>query len=246
MLPSIRSGDIVVGWRGVIRPGSVVIARARGREVIKRVYSIEGDNVDVRGDNPENSTDSREFGLLKISDILGVIMIHFATSRPAPKLHKPYGAILGWIAATILIVLSLLQLFRIDTFVPEMTHALPGSYNFAAILTALVLVMQVFALPFLLRMRLSLFASVLSGIFSVFAPLFWVLVAVWNFGAITTVPQFGEYFIGVSTGWLLAINVLWLIFAYTALWALGFDRAYSPAFKRFVTAPDTSKKKRKS
>ncbi len=84
MAPTFRAGDRLLVRSGgrAIRPGDVVVVAAmNGRpEIVKRVYSMgpnptRPDNpVDVRGDNPEHSTDSRTFGSIPRSSIVGRVV----------------------------------------------------------------------------------------------------------------------------------------------------------------------------
>lgn len=79
MAPSLLPGDrLLVESRSFLsrapRPGEVVLAadpRQADRELIKRVVAIDeaGVAADLRGDAPEASTDSREFGAVPISAI---------------------------------------------------------------------------------------------------------------------------------------------------------------------------------
>ena len=80
MAPALLPGDrLLVESRSYQRrsprPGEVVLTadpRASERELIKRVASIdeEGDAVDLRGDAPDESTDSRDFGAVPLSMIM--------------------------------------------------------------------------------------------------------------------------------------------------------------------------------
>lgn len=48
-----------------------------GFRLIKRVMAVDGDGCcDLRGDNPEESTDSRQFGWVKKASILGQAICH--------------------------------------------------------------------------------------------------------------------------------------------------------------------------
>jgi len=79
MAPALLPGDrLLVESRSFQRrsprPGEVVLAadpRASERELIKRVAAIdeETDAVDLRGDSPDESTDSRDFGVVPLSAI---------------------------------------------------------------------------------------------------------------------------------------------------------------------------------
>ena len=79
MAPSLLPGDrLLVESRSYLgrapRLGEIVLAadpRQADRELIKRVVAIDdaGAAADLRGDAPEASTDSREFGAVPISAI---------------------------------------------------------------------------------------------------------------------------------------------------------------------------------
>ena len=79
MAPALRAGDRLLVEsrtyrRRAPRPGEVVLAadpRQVARELIKRVAAIDdaGAAADLRGDAPEASTDSREFGAVPLSAI---------------------------------------------------------------------------------------------------------------------------------------------------------------------------------
>ena len=70
MAPALRAGDLVVAERLTYRrraprPGEVVLApdpRDPSRELVKRVVSVSADGVELRGEDPARSTDSRTFG----------------------------------------------------------------------------------------------------------------------------------------------------------------------------------------
>lgn len=72
MAPTLLPGDRLLVVRGVPRVGDIVLAadpRRTGRELIKRVASIDGFGVTLRGDNPAASTDARTFGALPVGAV---------------------------------------------------------------------------------------------------------------------------------------------------------------------------------
>ncbi len=75
MLPTLRPNQIVVasGWLSV-RPGYVALIGHNGLEKIKRISKISNDSLYVIGDNPLYSTDSRDFGWLPKSAIIGRVL----------------------------------------------------------------------------------------------------------------------------------------------------------------------------
>jgi type IV secretory pathway protease TraF len=50
---------------------------APGRLMVKRVHAVGPKGVDVRGDNPEASTDSRQFGLVPRGRLAGRIVYRY-------------------------------------------------------------------------------------------------------------------------------------------------------------------------
>lgn len=85
MLPAFEPGDRLLlcpAWR--VKVGQVVaLPDPRGRTglLIKRVHSISGRLVDVRGDNAAASTDSRTFGPVPRSQLSGRVLYRYAPSE---------------------------------------------------------------------------------------------------------------------------------------------------------------------
>lgn len=81
MLPAFRPGDrvLILGpWPP--RPGHVVAVsdpRQAGRLMVKRILSLDGAVVDVRGDNPGASTDSRHFGPVPRGNLAGRVVYRY-------------------------------------------------------------------------------------------------------------------------------------------------------------------------
>lgn len=77
MTPTLRAGQIVIatGWFSYVRPGDVIIISHHGIEKIKRVSDVDSQKgVYVLGDNAAGSTDSRTFGWLDPSEIIGRVI----------------------------------------------------------------------------------------------------------------------------------------------------------------------------
>ncbi len=147
----------------------------------------------------------------------------FPKAVEPPKLVKPYGVQLGWIAAAISISFAVLHMFRIDTLLPIIDRALPGGSTTAIIFVIAVILAEIFALPFLMRMKLSPLAHFKSGFLAVLAPLLWLLVSVWSLGMEYSTGQFGQFASTPSTWPLVLANFAWLTFVFFALWTLGYN-----------------------
>jgi nickel-type superoxide dismutase maturation protease len=82
MRPSFEPGDrlLYVRVRRAL-PGQVVVVRDPanpGRLLVKRVRSVSGTGIDLRGDNEDASTDSRSFGLVPATSVLGRAVYRYA------------------------------------------------------------------------------------------------------------------------------------------------------------------------
>jgi type IV secretory pathway protease TraF len=77
MHPTLSEGAIVLARRKKPQKGDIVIARAQGREVIKRVAHISPAQLYLLGDNSAHSTDSRQYGPVTNNDIIGVVWLTF-------------------------------------------------------------------------------------------------------------------------------------------------------------------------
>jgi nickel-type superoxide dismutase maturation protease len=81
MVPTLRDGDRVLVWlaapRRTPRVGQVVVVDLPDRPLsIKRLSVVDADgSVEVTGDNPYGSTDSRELGVVPASAIRGIGLV---------------------------------------------------------------------------------------------------------------------------------------------------------------------------
>jgi nickel-type superoxide dismutase maturation protease len=85
MEPTLHSGDtIFVSNLPYVfnhpQKGDIIAAKVDGKVVIKRIEKIEKENYFLLGDNPDDSHDSRKFGMIGRKDILGKVI--FMSSRP--------------------------------------------------------------------------------------------------------------------------------------------------------------------
>jgi nickel-type superoxide dismutase maturation protease len=88
MLPTFTEGDrlLLVRRCRALRTGDLVCfadPREEGRRLVKRVSSLHGDDVEVRGDNPGSSTDSRDFGPIPASSVTHLVARRYL-ARTAP------------------------------------------------------------------------------------------------------------------------------------------------------------------
>lgn len=75
MLPTLRPGQIVLALGLLpLRAGDIVVAEVGGREVIKRIATIDEAGAMLLGDNLSSSTDSRDYGSVDRSFVRGRVV----------------------------------------------------------------------------------------------------------------------------------------------------------------------------
>ena len=76
MHPTLEAGwFVLVDTSEAPRKGQIVVARhpeQEGTIVIKRVAGVQGDRVSILSDNPDVGSDSRHFGPISQSEVVGV------------------------------------------------------------------------------------------------------------------------------------------------------------------------------
>ena len=80
MLPHLRDGDIVFFKKykknkSKLKNGEIIIFNhpLQNKKLIKRINSVDQNNIEVLGDNIEFSEDSKKFGLIKNENIIGIV-----------------------------------------------------------------------------------------------------------------------------------------------------------------------------
>ena len=81
MEPTLFDGDLIIYKKTTsnisnLKVGDIVVAihpSLKDKLLIKRVCAIHLKGIDLRGDNVNSSTDSRNLGLLKSNQIIGII-----------------------------------------------------------------------------------------------------------------------------------------------------------------------------
>ncbi len=77
MEPAITAGSFVlIHQTKKIREGDVVAFRRLDKIFIKRISSILESGYEVLGDNPDDSQDSRDFGLVQTDAVIGKVIWH--------------------------------------------------------------------------------------------------------------------------------------------------------------------------
>lgn len=75
MYPTLKQGQEVLTFNwGKPKVGDMVVIKKDGREIIKRIHLSSGRGTFVQGDNEKESTDSRHFGPINKSQIIGKVI----------------------------------------------------------------------------------------------------------------------------------------------------------------------------
>ena len=75
MYPTLEKGQLVlVRRRSYCKVNDIVVFVQGGVEKVKRVSGVEGDFLYLLGDNPQFSTDSRQYGYVNRENVVGTII----------------------------------------------------------------------------------------------------------------------------------------------------------------------------
>lgn len=106
--------------------------------------------------------------------------IQFALAEPAGKPKTDNIRMIALLLAVILLVMVLAQLFSFEKFVPLIEKfGFPGGEAMAVLVAGVIVISEVFTLPFLLRMRLSPLMRLFSMICGWLVVAGWLMLAVW-------------------------------------------------------------------
>jgi hypothetical protein len=97
----------------------------------------------------------------------------FAIAEKAPPARSQLGQIVAWIYAAVLVVMAVGQLFAFEKFLPLMENYQQGHAT-ATFIACLIVITEIFALRFLLRMPLSLLMRRLSIACAISVPILWL------------------------------------------------------------------------
>lgn len=152
----------------------------------------------------------------------------FARAEPAPAPKTDTVPRVALFYAAILLVMAVAQLFSFERFIPLIEgFGLPGGRATAALVAGTVVIVEVFALPFLLRMKLSPLMRATSMVCGWLAVAVWLKLAIWvniMVGGGGTIGFLGPDII-LPVGWwsvpcVIALGIL-AAWASWGMWPLG-------------------------
>ena len=141
----------------------------------------------------------------------------FAKALPAPKEKTANTRHISLLYAAILVVFLVAQLFTFDEFTALiLSFNLPFSDKGVLVIAPLLVMAELFALPFLLRMKLSFAFRWLSMLFGWLVPVLWLFISSW---VVSTQP--GAETVGFLGTVVSVIPGWWAIFVSIALGILA-------------------------
>ncbi len=82
MNPTLKEGQEVLTFNwGKSKVGDVVVIKAGDKEIIKRITKINDRQMLIKGDNEKESTDSRHFGVVNQSQVVGKVLYYFHDTK---------------------------------------------------------------------------------------------------------------------------------------------------------------------
>jgi len=126
--------------------------------------------------------------------------------------------------AAILVVFAVGQLFGFEEFqLLVESFWLPGGKPLAFFLSGLIVVAEVFALPFLLNMRVSSVMRIISMVMSWIVPAVWLTVSLWlqlTTNAVTNIGLLGTHVSLMPGWWTVLFSVALSMLAIWASWGM--------------------------
>lgn len=149
--------------------------------------------------------------------------IFAAVQSPAIAKTKNIKSI-ALLYAGILVVFAVGQLFGFDEFqLLVESFWLPGGKPFAFFLSGFIVVAEVFALPFLLNMRVSGVMRIISMVMSWIVPAVWLTISLWlqlTTNAVTNIGFLGTHVSLMPGWWTVLFSVALVMLAVWASWGM--------------------------
>lgn len=148
----------------------------------------------------------------------------FATSTPALKPRTDASAKISIFYAGLLLVMAVTQLFTFEEFIAYMqTIGLPLNEQVSFAIVPVIILAEVFALPFLLRMRLSMAFRYFSMFLGVLVGVLWFFISfrlASTYSQVDTVGFLGTL-VNLAPGWWAVFMSLgFVVLAVWSSWGL--------------------------
>lgn len=149
-------------------------------------------------------------------------MIKFAVATEPRSVKGSWPLVIGYGLALWTIAVSVAQMVSFEEFVNALQGYGVADHLGSITLAVVVLALEVFSVPYLLRLRLSLAARYISAIFALASPCVWMVLSLsgLNQGA-TNAGYFGGFMRFPVNEWALVLDVLWIVVAGTCFTLYG-------------------------
>lgn len=167
MAPALIPGAMIITSRKPVQKGDIVLVEHGNAELVRRVAKVDGQKLTVEGDK----SPKKRLEIAK-KQLVGKVIFALPGAASAPKSHTMNARIVSSVCAGVLIILAVAQLVTFDKFIELLdSFWLPGVDG--ALLGAIIVSLEVLALPYLLHMALSGAARVVSMVSG------WLVAIVW-------------------------------------------------------------------
>ncbi len=151
-------------------------------------------------------------------------MIKFATAQLATKPKSRNAGYMSLLYAAVLVIFVVAQLFSFSEFLVLLQgFSLPGGSILAYFAATLLVTAEVFALPFLLSMKLSVAMRFLSMFMGWVVALMWIFITLWlniNVSDATNVGFLGTVVELVPGWWAFCVSLALAILSIWASWGM--------------------------
>jgi hypothetical protein len=148
----------------------------------------------------------------------------FVKAIPAPKPKTKDVIKMTRIYAVVLIIFALCQIITFEKFLTLFqSFGLPGGTPFSHFLATFIIITELFALPFLLRVRLSPLARYISMLSGLLVAVLWLYVSLFVLSSVNAVTNIG--FLGTVASllpgwWSVLISVAFGLLAIWSVWGM--------------------------
>lgn len=144
-------------------------------------------------------------------------------TNPAPPRTRNIVTI-SLLYAVVLIAFAVTQLFSYPDFqLLVQSYWLPGGVPTAYLLSAVIVIAEVLALPFLLRMKVSSLFRILSMILGWVVPVLWLGISLWlllSVNAVSNIGFLGTILVLTPGWWTVLISLALVTLASWASWGM--------------------------
>lgn len=138
------------------------------------------------------------------------------SATPPPKLQNKKLYILACIYALVIVVCMLGQLYRFDNILSFAGESNISNSQIGVVFWTVLQMIQLFALPFLLRIHISSLMRIVSMIAAMLVPIFWAILAGWQLSV-------GSQVVGIFGTEVEMLNVWWVTAIVATIGVVGFS-----------------------